>query len=378
MSATAATPNYTRGESRSGDLIAIVVCMTVLSTVVVAARIWSRVEIQGSRLGPDDWTIMVAWVFSLAFTGDVIGQTNYGLGKHLLDLPATTNFSVSQELFYFGEMIYYVAVSLTKVSILFLYLRLIPQKPYPIICYVLMAFVGLTGLSCVLANIFQCNPIHKAWDTTIDGTCFDQVALFLANAGLNIAQDFIIYILPIKRFWTIQLPKKQRIALVLVFGVGAFVCVTGILRLNSLTVASVSEDVTWDNYGAAIWSSIETNTGIVCACLVHLKPMIVRYMPSLLSIGRTTRLADERSGGTSDLRSSTKRSRKMGVMTEMELEENDEASIIQPTNHQTAIDTYSSHSDYSGANARNMNGQYDFGIHKTTQINISYGESGRM
>ncbi len=161
-----------------------------------------------------------------------------------MDLPKETNFAASLELFYFGEATYYITVSLTKISILFLYLKLIPQKSYRIVNWIMMAFVGLTGFTCVLAGIFQCNPIHKAWDTAVDGTCFNQVALYLSNAGLNIFQDLIIYFLPVRRLWQIQLPRKQRIALIIVFVIGAFVCITGILRLQSLTMASVSLDPT--------------------------------------------------------------------------------------------------------------------------------------
>jgi len=159
-------------------------------------------------------------------------------------LPPTTNFSAALELFYYGEATYYITVSLTKMSILFLYLKLIPHRTYRIINWSMMVFVGLTAFTCVVAGIFQCNPIHKAWHPELPGTCFNQVALYLSNAGLNIAQDIIIYFLPAKTLWHLQLPKKQRIALIAIFIVGAFVCITGILRLESLTMASVSKDPT--------------------------------------------------------------------------------------------------------------------------------------
>ncbi|TPX09914.1 uncharacterized protein E0L32_008936 [Thyridium curvatum] len=376
MAATppATAPNYIVGESRSGDIIAIVTAMTALSTVVLAVRLWSRIGLQGVSPGADDWTIIAAWVFSVAFTVDVSTQTAYGLGKHLGDLPPTTNFSASLELFYFGEAIYYITVSLTKISILCLYLRLIPQRSYRYISYGLMVFVGLTGFCCVLAGVFQCNPIHKAWNPELEGTCFNQVALFMSNAGLNIAQDIIIYLFPIKRFWEIQLPRKQRIALILVFVVGAFVCITGILRLQSLTLASVSADVTWDNYGSAIWSSVEANVGIVCASLVHLKPLIIRYAPSLLNMTRNTRLADERSGDDSGLRSGgrsgLKGNKQSAMNSAMELDDSEESSIIRSARQETTHG-YHTHANSSPTHSRGMS-RDGSRIHKTTQIQISY------
>jgi hypothetical protein len=44
---------------------------------------------------------------------------------------------------------------------------------------------------------------------------------------------------------------------------------------------SRSKDVTWDNVGAATWSSIELNVGITCACLVTLKPVLGAVFPRL-------------------------------------------------------------------------------------------------
>ncbi|KAK4160459.1 hypothetical protein QBC43DRAFT_381243 [Cladorrhinum sp. PSN259] len=383
-------PRYNAGESRSEDLIAIVTCMVVLATIVLGLRLWTRFSIQGVSLAADDWTIMASWLFSVGFTVNVCTQTRFGLGKHVADLPPTTNFAASLELFYFGEATYYVTVSLTKMSILFLYLRLIPSRGYQIANWTMMAFVALTGICCTVAGIFQCNPIPKAWHTDLEGTCFNQVALFLANAGLNILQDLIIYVLPVKTLWQLQLPRKQRVALVIVFVIGAFVCVTGILRLQSLTMASVSKDPTWDNYGAAIWSSIESNVGIVCASLAHLKPMIARYAPRLLSITGGTRLPDERSGPTKELSHleagvsnggrSGRHSKPFGILTQIELEETDQSSIVRKASHPE----FKPMSDYSSEHESDPGHQkpttpldmsrQTTAIHKTTRVTISYGD----
>ena len=332
-----------------------------------------------------------------------------------MDLPPTTNFEAALELFYYGEATYYITVSLTKISILFLYLKLIPQRTYRHISWGMMVFVGLTGFTCVIAGIFQCNPIPKAWHPKMEGTCFNQVALYLSNAGLNIFQDLIIYFLPVKTLWQVQLPLKQRIALIAVFVVGAFVCLTGILRLESLTMASVSPDqtcksllssaplnasqdplpLTWhdagDNYGAAIWSSIEANVGIVCASLVHLKPLIARYAPGLLSIQRTTRLPDERSDGTgkesklrstgwSSNKSSNSRHKPFGILTEMEREDKREAAtsragVMTATTHKDGSDHSSDESEgRRPVTPRDMSGQSSSGIHKMTHVSISYAD----
>ena len=107
-----------------------------------------------------------------------------------------------------------------------------------------MAFVIASAVACVMASIFQCTPIHKAWDAAkvVPGVCLNVNALFFANAGLDIFQDAVIYILPMKMLYEIQIPKRQKVALMLVFAVGGFVVVTGMVRLNSLKVAQNTPD----------------------------------------------------------------------------------------------------------------------------------------
>lgn len=38
-----------------------------------------------------------------------------------------------------------------------------------------------------------------------------------------------------------------------------------------------------DNVGAATWSAIECNVGIICACLPTLRPLMSRFLPHFLS-----------------------------------------------------------------------------------------------
>lgn len=59
-----------------------------------------------------------------------------------------------------------------------------------------------------------------------------------------------------------------------------------ILRLPSLKKASISTDFSYDNIGIAIWSCIEVNVAILCACLPALKPLISHFFPGLLSTAK--------------------------------------------------------------------------------------------
>jgi hypothetical protein len=104
--------------------------------------------------------------------------------------------------------------------------------------------------------------------------------LWFTNAAINIFTDLMVAILPVKALWNLQIPNRQKIALVGILTIGWFVCVVSILRLNALVVLSKHpDDRTYYSAATAYWSAIEINLGIVCASLPALKPLIVKIIP---------------------------------------------------------------------------------------------------
>ncbi|KAI1415377.1 hypothetical protein F5Y13DRAFT_187481 [Hypoxylon sp. FL1857] len=344
--------------SRGGAVIAIVTAMNALSTAVLAARFWIRLRIQRIHLAVDDWTIIASWLVTVAQTIDDGFQTKYGLGMHIADLPPGADIVMANKLSYANQPIYYTSVSLTKISILLFYFRLFPHNAYHIFLWAMMVFVGLTGLICSVVSIFQCSPVHKAWDVHVPGVCFNRPAFFFSNASLNIFQDLVIYLLPSPILWKVNIPAKQRIALIGIFVVGGFVCVTGIMRIPTLSVAVASDDFTWDHYGSAVWSSIECNSAIICASLVHFKPLLTKASSSIHGAshssrtGRLFKLSDERSknraGGDLITFGQRQGSRPVGILTEIELEDMSRSqSALVPSSHLGVATATASHDEES-------------------------------
>lgn len=55
-----------------------------------------------------------------------------------------------------------------------------------------------------------------------------------------------------------------------------------VIRLVYLIHEYDHVDFTYDNTTLTYWTCIEVNTAIVCACVMTLKPLINRYLPSLV------------------------------------------------------------------------------------------------
>jgi hypothetical protein len=71
-----------------------------------------------------------------------------------------------------------------------------------------------------------------------------------------------------------------------------------------------------DNVGAATWSAVECNTGIICACLPTLRPLISKILPSFLSTlsgSRSNRRIGEESSTTPTYRNGTQTTSTIGA-----------------------------------------------------------------
>lgn len=56
-------------------------------------------------------------------------------------------------------------------------------------------------------------------------------------------------------------------------------CVTSVIRLYSVSVLVQGDDNSYDNAPSAIWSAVEVNTAIMCACMQSLKPLVQKVRP---------------------------------------------------------------------------------------------------
>lgn len=71
MSATG--PNIPH-DSKVNQILGVCSAMLVITTIVVAARIWTRLKLAQGGLGADDWCIIVAWVLAVAYDLDPINR----------------------------------------------------------------------------------------------------------------------------------------------------------------------------------------------------------------------------------------------------------------------------------------------------------------
>ncbi|KAH0496053.1 hypothetical protein TgHK011_003436 [Trichoderma gracile] len=232
----------------------------VICPIIVALRVWVRV--MRGKMGADDWTAIIALIFTLLTGGLLVASCHYGMGRHLIFLDPDEKYQ-ALKYFYASQVTYKAAINLTKCSILLLYLRL-----FKIIswirwaCWGLLACVLIYCVSSIVATICQCDPLDKAFNRALPGTCIDLARFWFANAGFSIATDIIILLLPLPLIYQLEAPKSHKVAFVAVFAIGILVAVTSCLRAASLDTFATSPDNTYD-IANVMWTIIEPSMAVI-------------------------------------------------------------------------------------------------------------------
>ncbi|KAJ5620903.1 hypothetical protein N7510_004887 [Penicillium lagena] len=265
--------------SRGAQEMAVSIIFTMLASCFVAARLYTRISLM-KRMEKNDWMVVIALANSFIFMGLDIVEATSGMGMHIKLIPPNI-LERQMKAFWLTIPFYNAAVLCAKASILMQYLRVFPTHRMRVICWTMIAILAIYGTWAVISAFLNCLPVAKFWDDSIPGFCLSKPGLWFSNASMHITTDFAILMIPIPALMAIDLPRKQKIALMVMFALGGFVCVTSIVRLTALKKIADSSDPTYDNVGAASWSAIECNTGIICACLPTLKPLLARLFPHM-------------------------------------------------------------------------------------------------
>ncbi|KAJ5250917.1 hypothetical protein N7489_001327 [Penicillium chrysogenum] len=255
-----------------------------LAIIGLAVRTWTRVFIVRS-FRSDDYLMIMALILSCVLSGVTLEMLNWGLGRHMWDVPEAYLSPMFEKLNLTSAILYCAATGFTKCSILVFYLRIFPSRNFHIAVWVLVFIAVGYSLASVLANIFSCTPVAKSWDDTITtGHCMDRPAFYFANAGLGIFTDFATVVVPIPWLRRLQMPLGQKIAVTVILAMGCFVGVVSCIRLSSLYILQTSPDLTWTTTDALMWCTIELNLGIFGGCVTAIRPFVRRYFPRLLGL----------------------------------------------------------------------------------------------
>jgi hypothetical protein len=120
-----------------------------------------------------------------------------------------------------------VMLTLTRLSILFFYLRVLPFEVLPFLkrtVYITMVFVILIGIMITVPLIFQCMPLSSLWFVWTKGLqdmrCVEMQKHAWATVTGNFLSDIWLVALPIPSLLKLRLKWKKKLGVCLMFSFG--------------------------------------------------------------------------------------------------------------------------------------------------------------
>ncbi|RAL05755.1 putative MFS monosaccharide transporter [Aspergillus ibericus CBS 121593] len=285
-------------EDQRPEVLVVSIVFFVIATVFVALRFVSRIFIV-QKVALHDYLMLLAWVLDFGFSFSLFYATRQGLGLHDVDIRPDQRSGLNRADYAF-TVLYNPTLMAVKTSILVFYLTLTQgEKVFRWANYVTLFVVNAAGFALTLVNVFQCRPVGAAvaYPLPAGAQCIDILTLYLSSSPVNIVTDLAILFLPNPILTQMRLPRKQKIILVITFSFGFFVAVVDVIRIAYIQDAATArqiasrqvhlqdtpgDDLSW--YGALsfMWSVIEVNVSIICACVPSLKPLVARLIPKLI------------------------------------------------------------------------------------------------
>lgn len=300
----AAEPSGYVHETKSAQVIVGLVIIMLMILIPTVSRLVLRASSPAMQFGSDDWAIISAAVsfpaFDLSFVVVDKAATNFfsspqcvailyaivhilivvqgGGGHHIWEIT----YEQYNSFVYWASvasMLYYVAVSLIKISIT-LFLRRIAHQaflPWRIFCDVFLASIVLYIIAVLLFTSLFCNPIQAGWDMEFRGQleepakCVDTHRIAKALSIVHLIQGMILLFSPMIMLWKVRMSRGKKIRLYSFWIVGGLAVLGALL---DFLLQILSSDYTWSYTAIIIWAAIDICFGLLTASLPVLDAFI--------------------------------------------------------------------------------------------------------
>ncbi|KAK2796440.1 hypothetical protein FQN50_009551 [Emmonsiellopsis sp. PD_5] len=315
--------------SKHDRALAIITVFPVISGCLVALRLFSRYL--SRNWGWDDAFVIVALIIAIGMCITSWGYTRYTYqGYHEWELPpdAPSKYSLGEKYNIATQLQYNPILAFVRASIIIFILRLGGLRKHIIRSLLLLLVVNFClMISIFFSDLFQCSPVHYAWDyIEMDkaaqqaagadangmkdgklikgGKCIEREHFFVSTASISIFLDFWLLYIPSAIVWGINMPRRQKLIVVGVMSIGVFVTGVSLARLIisdrrwHIPQAERTYDIDYT------LSNIETNCAIWAAATPALKYLLSRLFPRFWAPSDTEPKSSELNNHPSDFASS--------------------------------------------------------------------------
>lgn len=170
------------------------------------------------------WYALPSWKKANRTRPSFTALTKTGFGKDIWTISSFDQVDNFLFLFFVFECLYVVTLGMIRMSICFMYLRLFPNvHRFRQWVWGTQAVNAAFTIAFLAAALAQCRPMStfwKNWDGEHPGQCVNIDAMVWSHAGINIALDLWMLALPASQVWELHMALRQKIRLMIMFGLG--------------------------------------------------------------------------------------------------------------------------------------------------------------
>ncbi|KAJ4323698.1 hypothetical protein N0V94_001757 [Neodidymelliopsis sp. IMI 364377] len=268
-------PGLDLTESRTASNNAVGIVLFTLSAIFVGLRLLTRLKLKRDKLGLDDYLMFLG----LTLNAGNLACGFFGLGKHIWSLNAYQMRQITIITFAY-VFIYAWSVCIIKFSILALYRRIFGLSWLGWFCVALTTGYLITNHIVLPLYTRPLDYYWNQWYGSEGVVQIDEAKFYLGVGIINLFGDLCILAVPVSSVIRLKVEKTQKIAILLIFMLGSFVCFASMYRIITITRLVQTRDISWAKSDVFIWSSVEPSIGIISGCLPTLRPLMLHVMSS--------------------------------------------------------------------------------------------------
>ncbi|CAI6097183.1 unnamed protein product [Clonostachys chloroleuca] len=279
--------------SRQQFALGIAITCIGLASLFFFTRLYVRLRITRAMLAEDgvhNAHQIIAIHDNLESMLIFLPVVHYGMGLHAWDV-SPKSLSHHLQWLYIASTIYCPAAFFTKVSLLLLIARVFTVRRG--ISTAIYIFIGTLFIAYIIIEVLKiiiCIPIQAFWNRSVNGKCFNQPILFVADTSIAILTDIVVLLAPIPLTWSMRLPFKKKIKIISIMGIGGIAVGITIWRVVLVVEYLHATDATWWIALLISTAVMELSIGLICSCIPAINILIQerKYPGSRYSSGHST------------------------------------------------------------------------------------------
>ncbi|KAL2813026.1 hypothetical protein BJX63DRAFT_443261 [Aspergillus granulosus] len=285
-------------------VLGVAFTFSILAVIAVCLRLLAH-HIAQKKWTASDYFIIIACIFcvglqSISITGVIQAGIGFDHTVAIATNPAYGPGPITKllQLIIPLQFLWVLSLSCSKISILFLYLRIFPVRWLVLSSWATITIIVAWAIATILAGCLICRPFAYNWDQTIPGgKCGDQVTSFTVTGVVNLVTDVIVLVLPMRSLYKLQMATYKKVTLIAVFGLGIVTCIISALRISVLSTMDFA-DITYTIPQANIFSGIEPCLAVILASVPMMRPLLGRAGSTPDATGRTPVSSSMKKSGT--------------------------------------------------------------------------------